>query len=52
VWEARSSSIAERESNTMTESLPTTAVVRVGRVTFDSSLYDAVVAADKKTSDT
>ncbi|MET9486588.1 hypothetical protein [Nocardia sp. NPDC006630] len=35
----------------MTESLPTKAVVRVGRVTFDPSLYDAVVAADKKTSE-
>ena len=34
----------------MAESLPTTAVVRVGRVTFDPSLYDAVVVADKKTS--
>ena len=34
----------------MAASLPTTAVVRVGRVTFDPSLYDAVVAADKKTS--
>jgi len=32
------------------ESLPTTAVVRVGRVTFDPSLYDAVLVADKKTS--
>ncbi|MBO0852339.1 MAG: hypothetical protein J2P18_01065 [Nocardia sp.] len=35
----------------MPESLPTTAVVRVGRVTFDPSLYDAVVSADKKTSE-
>ncbi|MFE3258160.1 hypothetical protein ACFXPS_40915 [Nocardia sp. NPDC059091] len=35
----------------MTESLPATAVVRVGRVTFDPSLYEAVVAADKKTSE-
>ncbi|MFE2960289.1 hypothetical protein [Nocardia tengchongensis] len=35
----------------MTESLPATAVVRVGRVTFDPSLYDAVVAADKKTAE-
>jgi hypothetical protein len=34
----------------MPESLPPTAVVRVGRVTFDPSLYDAVVAADKRTS--
>ena len=35
----------------MTESLPTTAVVRVGRVTFDPGLYDVVVAADRKTSE-
>ncbi|GAB2508432.1 hypothetical protein [Nocardia heshunensis] len=35
----------------MTESLPATAVVRVGRVTFDPSLYDAVVEADKKTAE-
>ncbi|MFI1916901.1 hypothetical protein [Nocardia sp. NPDC020380] len=34
----------------MPESLPSTAVVRVGRVTFDPSLYDAVVAADEQTS--
>ena len=34
----------------MTEALPTTAVVRVGRVTFDPSLYDAVVVADRETS--
>lgn len=35
----------------MTESLPTTAFVRVGRVTFDPSLYEAVVVADKETSE-
>jgi hypothetical protein len=34
----------------MTEALPTTAVLRVGRVTFEPSLYDAVVVADKQTS--
>lgn len=35
----------------MTESLPATAVLRVGRVTFDPSLYDAVVIADQKTTE-
>ena len=33
-----------------TESLPATAVLRVGRVTFDPTLYDAVVVADRTTS--
>jgi len=33
----------------MTEPLPT-AVLRVGHVTFDPSLYDAVVVADAETS--
>jgi hypothetical protein len=33
------------------ESLPTSAVLRVGRVTFDPSLYDAVIVADKRTSE-
>jgi hypothetical protein len=35
----------------MTETLPAAAVVRVGRVTFDPSLYDAVLVADKETSE-
>jgi hypothetical protein len=35
----------------VTESLPSTAFLRVGRVTFDPSLYAAVALADKKTSE-
>lgn len=35
----------------MTESLPPNAYIRVGRVTFDPSLYDAVVIADRETSE-
>jgi hypothetical protein len=35
----------------LTESLPANAFIRVGRVTFDPSLYDAVVVADKATSE-
>jgi hypothetical protein len=35
----------------VTESLPATAFLRVGRVTFDPSLYEAVVVADKQTSE-
>jgi hypothetical protein len=35
----------------MAESLPSTAVIRVGRVTFDPGLYNAVVVADRETSE-
>jgi hypothetical protein len=35
----------------MTEPLPATAVIRVGRVTFDPSLYEDVAVADKETSE-
>jgi len=35
----------------MNDSLPSTAVLRVSRVTFDPTLYDTVAALDKKTSE-
>lgn len=35
----------------MTELLPPTAVLRLGRVTFDPSRYDAVAVADQQTSE-
>jgi hypothetical protein len=43
--------IAMSERITMNESLPTTAVVRVSRASFDPSRFAEVDAASKKTSE-